>query len=81
MDEFKKNKFKKQLVERYRENPSRLLGSKQFNPKAYNKFDQEANAVDIQKFLQSGDPLGGSANTVKEGAREEQNAGISNPNP
>ena len=71
MDKFKKNKFKKQLVERYRENPSRLLGSKQFNPKAYNKFDQQPNVVDIQKFLQTGDPIGGSSNAVKEGAREE----------
>ena len=71
MDKFKKNKFKKQLVERYREKPSRLLGSKQFNPKAYNKFDQQPNVVDIQKFLQTGDPIGGSSNAVKEGAREE----------
>ena len=81
MDEFKKKKFKKQLIERYKEKPSRLLGSNQFTPKVYNKFDQQPNVVDIQKFLQSGDPLGGSANTVKEGAREEQNAGISDPNP
>lgn len=71
MDEFKKKKFKKQLIERYKEKPSRLLGSNQFTPKVYNKFDQQPNVVDIQKFLQSGDPLGGSANTVKEGAREE----------
>jgi len=81
MDEFKKNKFKKQLIERYREKPSRLLGSKQFNPKAYNKFDQQPNVVDIQKFLQTGDPIGGPSNVVKEGAREEHNAGLSNANP
>jgi len=81
MDEFKKKKFKKQLIERYRDKPSRLIGSKQFNPKAYNKFDQQPNVVDIQKFLQTGDSIGGSANAVSEGAREEHNAGLSNVNP
>jgi hypothetical protein len=81
MDEFKKKKFKKQLIERYRDKPSRLIGSKQFNPKAYNKFDQQPNVVDIQKFLQTGDSIGGSANAVSEGAREEHNAGLSNANP
>ena len=71
-NEGKKKNNKKQLIELHSEKPSRLLGSSQYNPKPYNRFDQEANAVDIQKFLQSGDALGGSANTVKEGGREEQ---------
>ena len=83
MDDFKKKKFKKQLIERYDEKPTRLAGRNVFSPVTYNKFDQQPNVVDIQKFLQSGDPLGGSANTVKEGGREEHNAGIdtSEPNP
>ena len=81
MDDFKKKKFKKQLIERYDEKPTRLAGRNVFSPVTYNKFDQQPNVVDIQKFLQSGDSIGGSANAVSEGAREDHSTGISNANP
>ena len=81
MEEFKKKKFKKQLIERYDETPTRLAGRNVFSPVTYNKFDQQPNVVDIQKFLQSGDSIGGSANAVSEGAREDHSTGISNANP